>query len=116
MFSSGTLPTVLDGTVICPIASAVCRSPSTRAHVHLVLFAALVIRRHLIASNEQPQRLGRVRHLDAEVRRLQSIQIHREFGLADVQRRVDVDDARLLLRRLGDRVRRIARAPSDPVR
>ncbi len=97
MFSSGTLPIRLDGTVSCPIAAAVCRSPSHRADVHLVLLAAFVVCGDLVAADQQPQRLGRVRDLDAEVRRLQPIEMHRQLRLADVQRRVDVDDARFLL-------------------
>ena len=61
--------------------------------VDLVLFAGLVVGRHLIAADEQSQRFGGVADLHAEVGRLRPIDLHRQLGLADVQRAVDVHDA-----------------------
>ena len=98
MFCSGTLPFRLDGTVSCSIAAAVCRLPCHRADVHFVLLAAFVVGRDLIAADQQPQRVGGVRNLDTQVRSLHAIELHRQLRLADVQRRVHVDDPRLLLR------------------
>ncbi len=65
----------------------------TRAQVHLVLLAAVVERRHRVAADEQAQRFGRVADRDAEVGGLRSIDVHRQLGLAEVQRGVDVDEA-----------------------
>ena len=66
--SSGTLPSRDDGTVSAPIACLRSSGRSAlRAQVHLVLLAALVVGRHLIAADQQPQRLGRVADLHAEV-------------------------------------------------
>ena len=110
MFSSGTLPCRLDGTVSCSIAARRLPIALDRAHVHFVLLAAFVVGRHLIAADEQAQRLGRIRNLDAEVRRLHPIELHRQLRLADVERRVDVDDARLLPRRRRRRQPRTSRA------
>ena len=72
---------------------AVERFSASRAQVHLVLLAAFVVGRDLVAADEQPQRFGRVADLHAEVGRLRPIELHRQLRLADVQRRVDVDDA-----------------------
>ena len=110
MFSSGTLPSVDDGTVICPMPAAVARSAASGADVHFVLLAALIVCGDLVAADQQPQRLGRVGDLDAEVRRLQPVEMDRQLRLADVQRRVDVDDARLLARLRRRPRRRTARA------
>ena len=70
MFSSGTLPSRVDGTVSC--ADRRRRSPFAlpRAQVHFVLLAALVVCGHLIAADQQPQRLGGVGDLHAEIGRL----------------------------------------------
>ena len=72
--------------------------PLGRSNVDLVLLAALVVRRDLIAADEQAQRLGGVRDLHAEVRGLEPVEVHGQLRLPDVQRRVEVDHARLLLR------------------
>ena len=61
--------------------------------VHFVLLAAFVLRRHLIAADQEPQRVRRVANLDAEVRSLRPIHVHRQLRFARVQRRVHVDDA-----------------------
>ncbi len=50
-----------------------CGSRPARAQVHLVLLAAFVVGRHLIAADQQPQRLGRVGDLHAEVGRLRPV-------------------------------------------
>ena len=75
-----------------------------RADVHFVLLAPLIVCGHLIAAYQQAQRLGGVRDLHAEVGRLQAIEMHRQLRLADVQRRVEVDDAWLLARLVEHRV------------
>ena len=93
-FSSGTLPSRDDGTVSAAIAASVDAVLGPRAQVHFVLLAAFVVGRHLIAADQQAQRFGRVADLHAEVRRLRPIDLHRQLRLADVQRRVEVDDAR----------------------
>ena len=93
--SSDTLPSRDDGTVsAADRLPASMRFSAARAQVHFVLLAAFVVGRHLIAADEEPQRFGRVADLHAEVGRLRPIDLHRELRLADVQRRVEVDDAR----------------------
>ena len=72
--------------------------------VHLVLLAGLVVGRHLIAADQQPQRLGRIRALHAEIGGLGPIEPHRHLGLAGAQRRVHVHQAGNLARLLGQRV------------
>ena len=63
------------------------------ADVHLVLLAPLVVGRHRVAADEQPQRFGGVGERHAEVGRLRPIHAHRQLRLADVERRVGIDDA-----------------------
>ena len=53
--------------------------------MNLVLLAAFVVRRHLIAADEEPQRVGRVGDVHAEVGRLRPIDVHRQLGFADVE-------------------------------
>ena len=91
--SSGTLPSRDEGTVSAAIACFGRAVLGARAQVHFVLLAALVVGRHLIAADQQPQRFGRVADLHAQVGRLGPIDLHRKLRLADVQRGVDVDDA-----------------------
>jgi hypothetical protein len=102
MFSSGTLPSVVDGTVICPIAGR-RRAAGRGARRAPRTARPLIVCGDLVAAHQQAQRLGRVGHLDAEIGRLQAIEVHRQLRLADVQRRVDVDDAVLLRAPVGDR-------------
>ena len=64
-----------------------------RPQMNLVLFAAFEIRRHLIAADQQPERFGGIGDLYAHVRRLGAIHVDRQLRLADVERRVGVDDA-----------------------
>ena len=70
-----------------------CSILAAGAQVHLVLLAALVVRRHLVATDQQSQGVGRIRDLDAEVGRLRPVDTHAEFRLAHVQGRVGIDDA-----------------------
>ena len=55
------------------------------AEMHLVLLAAFVVGRDLIAADQQAQCVGRIGHLHAEVRGLRPIQPHGHLGLADAQ-------------------------------
>ena len=82
-FSSGMLPSRDDGTVRPPIACSVDRFCRLRAQVHLVLLAAFVVGRHLIAADQQPQRFRRIADLHAEVGRLRPIDLHRQLRLAE---------------------------------
>ena len=95
--SSDTAPRRVDGTVRPATACSVVRSACARAQMHLVLLAAFVVRRHLIAADQQAQRLGRVSDLHAHVGRLRPIDLHRQLRLADVHRGIDVHDAGQLL-------------------
>ena len=91
MLSSVTLPSRDDGTVSAAIAVLGRAILLARAQVHFVLLTAVVERRHRVAADEQPQRFGRVADRDAEVGRLRPIDVHRQLRLAEVERRVDVD-------------------------
>ena len=91
--SSGTLPSLDDGTVSARDRRLGRSVLGARAQVHFVLLAAFVVGRHLIAADQQAQRLGRVADLHAEIGRLRPIDLDRQLRLADVQRGVDVDDA-----------------------
>ena len=79
------------------MAAAVRRLPATARMWTSVLFAAFVVRRDLVAADEQPQRFGRIGNLHAQVGRLEPVELHRQLRLAYVQRRVEVHDAGLLL-------------------
>ena len=114
--SSGTLPSRDDGTVSARDRRLGRPVLGPRAQVHFVLLAALVVGRHLIAADEQAQRLGRVADLHAEVGRLRPIDLDRQLRLADVQRRVDVDDARARLRPARPAGGRSLRASAGPAR
>ena len=92
--SSETLPSLDDGTVSAAMADSVVRFSARARRWTSVLLAAFVVGRHLVAAHQQPQRFGGVANLHAKVRRLRSIEPHRDFRLADVERRVEVDDAR----------------------
>ena len=93
MLSSVTMPSRDDGTGSAAIASCDPRIALFGAEMHLVLLAGLVERRHLVAGDEQAQRLRRVGHLHAEVGRFRAIEQHRHLGLAGIERGVDVDQA-----------------------
>ena len=69
------------------------RDPVLGAQVHLVLLAALVVSRHLVAADEQPQRLSRIGDLHAEIGRLRPVELHRHLWLAGIQGGVDVNEA-----------------------
>ena len=60
--------------------------------VYLVLFSTLVVRRHLIAADEQSERLGRVGNLHAHVGGLGPVDLHRHLGFPRIHRGVDVDE------------------------
>ena len=62
----------------------------------LVLFATLVVGRHLIATNEQTQRVGCNRNLHAEIGGFQPVELDRQLRLADIEGGVEVDDTGLL--------------------
>ena len=114
--SSDTLPSRDDGTVSAAIAASVDAVLGSRAQVHFVLLAAFVVGRHLIAADQQAQRFGGVADLHAEVGRLRPIDLHRQLRLADVQRRVDVDDAGQRLDSLDQLLADALRASADPGR
>src|SRR3954453_2730387 len=69
-----------------------------RAHVDFVLLPAFIVGRDFVPSDEEPERLCGIGDLNAEIRCLQSIEMHGELGLAGVERSVDVDDAGLITR------------------
>ena len=81
-FSSGIAPSLrrgnhepADGLLGRPVFSL-------GAKVHFVLLASLVVGRHLVAADQPSQRFCRVADLDAEVRRLRPIDLHRQLRLA----------------------------------
>ena len=61
MFSSGTLPSWSTAPSAGRSPTPLSRLPAAGAHVHFVLLAAFVVGRHLVAADQQAQRLGRVR-------------------------------------------------------
>ena len=67
MLSSVTMPSRDDGTGSAAIASCDAAVASSGAQVHFVLLAGLVVGRHLIAADQQPQRFGRIGDSHAEV-------------------------------------------------
>ena len=52
------------------------------AHVHFILLAALLVRRDLHALDQQPQRVGHVDHLHAQVSRASAVDVHADFWFA----------------------------------
>ena len=74
MLSSETMPRRDDGTGSRGDRLLRAAIRLLGAQPHFVLLAALVVGRHLIAGDEQPQRFGRVGDLDAEVRGLRAVE------------------------------------------
>ena len=75
------MPRRVDGHRQRLIAASRSAVPVLGAQVHLVLLAAFVVSGHLIAADEQPQRLGRVGDRHAEVRRLRPVECTDSSGL-----------------------------------
>jgi len=65
--------------------------------VHFVLFAALVVGRHLVTADQQAEGFSRIADLHAEIRSLGTIDLNGELRLSDVHRRVGIDDPGNLL-------------------
>ncbi len=93
----------------CAIAASEPRSVSSARRCTSVLLAAFVVGRHLIAADQQSQRVGGIGHLHAEVGGLRPIEAHRHLRLADAQRRVHVHEA-------GDRAGAVRPASCSPAR
>ncbi len=75
------------------------------ANVDFVLLTVLFVGRDLLSLYEQLQGVRYVARLHAQVRRARSVDVHADLGLADDERRVDVDRAGHLSELVG-RVRR----------